>query len=91
MRTVFKFEKLFVSRFEKPFQNLSVLILILVLTLRIIKLPNRAETLTVTLAGVLRFEFCLLSRRNKMRVFFQVFNNFFRDNFTLKTAKRTFD
>ena len=68
-----------------------ILILILVLTLTLIKLPNLTETLAVTLAGILRFKLCLLSRRNKMRVFFQVFNNLFRDNFAFETTKRTFD
>ncbi len=51
----------------------------------------RAETLAVALAGVDRFEFRLLSRRNEMRVFFQILNDFFRDNFTLETAQRALD
>lgn len=82
-------------------KNLSVLILILILvlilvlvltlTLTLIKLPNLTETLAVTLAGILRFELCLLSGRNKVRVSFQVFDNFFRDNFSFETPKRTFD
>lgn len=68
-----------------------VLILVLVLTLTLIKLPNLTETLAVTLTGILRFELCLLSGRNKVRVSFQVFDNFFRDNFSFETPKRTFD
>ena len=59
----------------------------------IIKLARRrcAVTLAVTLAGIRRFEFRLLSRRNEMRVFFQIFDNLFGNHFALKTAQRTLD
>ena len=75
--------------------NLSVLIVIRVL-IRILILVRRArgggtETLAVALAGVDRFQLCLLSGRNEMRVFFQILDDFFRDNFALETAQRALD
>ena len=52
---------------------------------------GRSETLTVALTSISRFEFCLLSRRDKVRVFFQILNDFFSDNFTFKTTQGVFD
>lgn len=52
---------------------------------------HRAKTLAIALAGILRFELRLLSRRNKMRVLFEVFDDLFGDNFSLKAAKRALD
>ena len=57
----------------------------------IVVAAHRAKTLAVSLAGVLRFELRLLSRRNKMRVLFQVFDDLFGNNFSLEAAKRAFD
>ena len=51
----------------------------------------RAETFAVTLAGVDRFEFRLLSGRHEVRVFFQILDDFFGDYLTLKTAQRALD
>ncbi len=68
--------------------NLSVLIVTLI---GIHRARRLAETLAVALAGVDRFELCLLSRRNEVRVFFQILDDFFRDNFSLETPQRAFD
>lgn len=68
--------------------NLSVLIKTLILPGIGIHRARRArtETLAVALAGVNRLELRLLSRRNEVRVLFQILNDFFRDNFALETA-----
>jgi hypothetical protein len=82
---------------QKVSKKLSVLILIRVvarsLTLIIVKIiaAHRAKTLAVTLAGVLRFELCLLSGRDKMRVLFQVFDDLFGNNLAFEAAKRAFN
>ncbi len=75
---------------RKITEKLSILVLILVLIL-IHRSRRRAETLAVALAGVCRFQLRLLSGRNEMRVFFQIFNNLFSYHFTLETAQRAFD
>ena len=72
----------------KIIEKLSILILILVL---IHRARRRTETLAVTLACIRRFQLRLLSGRNEMRVFFQIFNNLFRYHFALETAQRAFD
>ena len=79
-------------------KKLSVLILIRVIILsltliivEIIVAAHRAKTLAVSLPGILRFELRFLSRRNKMRVLFQVFDYLLGNNFTLEAAKRAFD
>ncbi len=70
----------------KIIEKLSILVLILIHRSR-----RRAETLAVTLACIRRFQLRLLSGRNEMRVFFQIFNNLFGNHFALKTAQRAFD
>lgn len=71
---------------------IRVIILSLILIIvEIIVAAHRAKTLAVSLAGILRFELRLLSRRNKMRVLFQVLDDFFGNNFTLEAAKRAFN
>lgn len=71
---------------------IRVIILTLILIIvEIIVAAHRAKTLAVSLAGILRFELRLLSRRNKMRVLFQVLDDFFGNNFTLEAAKRAFN
>ena len=64
-----------------------------VVTCIVIKLARRrcAITLTVTLAGIRRFELRLLSGRHEMRVFLQILDNLFGNHFALKTAQRAFD
>ena len=56
-----------------------------------IRRSNLTETSAITLAGVCRFEFRLLSGRNEMRVFFQILDDFFADYFTLEPAQRALD
>jgi hypothetical protein len=91
--------KLVLHHAFENFRKLAVRILVRIraLTLSLtgiiveIVAAHRTETLTIALACVLRFELCLLSRRNKMRVFFQILDNFFGDNFTLETAQGAFN
>jgi len=54
---------------------------------------NRAHAVSflVALASHRAFEFCLLAGRNKVRVFFQIFDNFFGHHLALKTAQCAFD
>ena len=52
---------------------------------------NRPKTATVALARVGRFEFRFLSRRNEMRVLFQIFDDLFGDHFPLEAAQRVLD
>ncbi len=79
----------------KNHSRLSVLVLIririLIGILVLTKRAHRAKTLTITLASVYRFEFCLLSGRNEVRVFFQILDNLFGYHFALEAAQRTFD
>ncbi len=76
-------------------RNLSVLVKAAGILIRVLVHSRarccRAETLAVALAGVDRFEFRLLTGRHEVRVFFQIFNDFFGDNFTLETAQRALD
>jgi hypothetical protein len=58
---------------------------------RLIHRTHRAHTFFIALAGILRFEFRLLSGRNDMRVFFQILDDFFGHHFSLKPAQRAFD
>ena len=51
----------------------------------------RAETFAVTLAGVDRFKFRLLSGRHEMRVFFQILDNLFGNHFTLEPTQSALD
>jgi hypothetical protein len=53
--------------------------------------PLLSETPAVSLACVCRFQLRLLSRRDEVSVFFQVFDYLFADNFALKTPKRALD
>jgi hypothetical protein len=84
------------SRIGKIRPNLSVrtLVRVLILILSLIGViveivaAHRAKTLAITLAGILRFELCLLSRRDKMGVLFQILDDFFSDNFAFETAQR---
>ncbi len=66
-------------------------LLIVIAVVHIIRRTNLTETSAITLAGVCRFEFRLLSGRNKMRVFLQIFDDFFADNLALKPAQRALD
>jgi hypothetical protein len=45
------------------------------------------KTPAVTLTGVNRFEFCLLTGWNEMSVFLEIFNDLFADHFAFKTSK----
>ena len=65
--------------------------LLIVIVVHIIRRTNLTETSAITLAGVCRFEFRLLSGRNKMRVFLQILDDFFADNLTLKPAQCALD
>ena len=87
------------SRIGKIRPNLSVRILVRVLILILsligviveIVAAHRAKTLAIALAGILGFELRLLSRRNKMRVLFQILDDLFSDNFAFETAQRAFN
>ena len=85
-----------VRRIEKDhFQSqLSVVIRIvrsLLIVIHIVHRSRLTETSSVAFARVRRFEFRLLSRRDEMRVFFQILNDFFGHHFALKTAQRVLD
>jgi hypothetical protein len=53
--------------------------------------PLLAETASVTLAGIYRFELCFLSRRNEVSVLFEILNDLFADDLTLKPSQGAFD
>ena len=69
----------------------AIILSLILIIVEIIVAAHRAKTLAVSLAGILRFELRLLSRRDKMRVLFQVLDDFFGNNFALEAAKRAFN
>ena len=74
--------------------QLSVVVLIVRSLLIVVHTVRRAcltEAPSVALAGVCRFELCLLSGRNEMRVFLQIFDDFFADYLSFEPAQRAFD
>ena len=79
-----------INQSQLPIVIVHIRSLLIVIVVHI-RRTNLTETSAITLAGVCRFEFRLLSGRNKMRVFFQIFDDFFADYFALKPAQRTFD
>ena len=44
------------------------------------------KTSAISLAGVNRFELCLLAGRDEMSVLFEIFDDLFADNFTFESA-----
>lgn len=73
--------------------QLSVVLIVrsLLVIVHIIRRTRLTEASSVALAGVRRFELRLLTGRNKMRVLFQILDDFFADYFTLEPAQRAFD
>src|SRR5690606_33516727 len=50
-----------------------------------------AEPAAITLTRIHRFQFCFLSRRDKVSVLLKIFDDLFTDHFTLKASKCTLD
>ena len=74
--------------------QLSVVVLIvrsLLIVIHIVHRSRLTETSSVAFASVCRFELRFLSGRDEMRVFFQIFDDFFADYLSFEPAQRAFD